>query len=107
DPSIETSEARIVGLSANISAEDLLNDDGDLEEGEDLEEPDARNVTAAAACVPRDDLVTAEPARRPGDGRLHVVIVGRLAARPVGEQEAHVHHRLVEPGSFPVENRSE
>src|SRR5215471_7946277 len=103
DADVEMREPRIVGLPTREAAEDLLDDDGNLEEREGLVELNVRQVAAASCRVPIDDLVAREPAGPIRDGRQRVAMLGRLASRPVREQDADVNERVTERAHLPVE----
>src|SRR5215207_8549216 len=89
DALAQAGEARVVGLPPPVAEEDLLQDDGELEDGEDLVEADARRVSPRAPAVAFQNLLAREPAlavRHRRDGVAPRARHGRV--HPVAEQDA-------------------
>src|SRR5215207_6360287 len=89
DALAQAGEARVVGLPPPVAEEDLLQDDGELEDGEDLVEADARQVSPRAPAVAFQNLRAREPALAVRDRRDRVAPrARRRGMHPVAEQDA-------------------
>src|SRR4051812_25034662 len=102
---IEGGKPPIRGLALRVAVINLLDDDGDLEDGEDLVIPDAGEVSSRPLRVPMDDLVAGEEARTIRHRRERVALLGRRGRRPIGEHDAEIDERIAKRAHLPVEHR--
>src|SRR5262249_15190713 len=107
DPFAEVGEARIARLALYESGVDLLNHDGDLEEREHFEEPQRRQVAAAARSVALDEFTGCQPARQCRDRRERVPWACRCVRRPIRQQNPQIDEWIAESCHFPVQHRDE
>src|SRR5437762_7728722 len=89
-------EPLVSRVSVDVAVVELLNDDRDLEEGEDLEVRQRFEATAALRGVAIDQLVASEPPWSIGDRGQCVALLGRRRGYPVGQEHPQIHQRLAE-----------
>src|SRR6185436_15999841 len=94
DARVEGRETAVRRLPLHVAIVDLLDDDGDLEDGEDLVVADVRHVTAGARGVARDHLIRRQVAGPVRHRRQRVALFGRRGRPPVREQDAEVDQRI-------------
>src|SRR3954469_3397660 len=107
-PLAEGAEAGIARRALHVALVDLLDDDGDLEEREDVIEERREALAAALARVRLDQALAGEAAgqeRRPVRARAHLLWV--LRVRPVAEQGSEVEEWIAYRGHLPVEDRDD
>src|SRR5262245_35017249 len=105
DARAETGEARIGGLALHVAEIDLLNDDGDLEDGEDLVVADVGDVAARARRVALEQFVAREIAGTMRYRGQRIALLGWGRRRPIGEQDAEIDQRVAQRAHLPVEYR--
>src|SRR5262249_4048418 len=93
NPRAEAGEARVGRLALHVAVVDLLNDDGDFEDGEDLVITDVREIAAGPRGIAIDDLVAREVARSMRHRRQRVALLRRCRRLPVRQDYPEIDER--------------